>query len=146
MTKHGLLPLSQEALIFYKKLGYHKFEGSATDLGERDRLAKALGPVHKAVMLENHGPVCGGGTLAEAFTYMLALTRAAEYQCKALSCVGGDLSQIHIPETKMLDEMASRIKFQGVDKEKQAYNEPKLLWEANVRRVEQIHGQANIYC
>jgi len=144
MTKHGLLPLSQEALFFYKKHSYHKFEGSATDLGERDRLAAALGDTNKIVLLENHGPVCGGGSLAEAFLYMLSITRACEYQVKALSTVGGDLSKIHMPEQSMLDEMSNRVTFDAP--EKKAYNEPQLLWDANVRRVEQIYGKDKIYC
>jgi len=133
MTKHGVLPLSQEALILYNKLSYHPFEGSATDLAERGRMAKSLGPTNKVCMLENHGPVCGGATLAEAFTYMLAITRACEYQCKALATVGGDLTQIHMPEAKLLDEMAARIKFKQDTEPKAAneYNEPKLLCECS---------------
>ena len=60
---------------------------------------------------------------------MLAITRASDYQQKALSAVGGDLNQIHIPDEKMLDEMASRIKFKGIDKDAESYNEPQLLCE-----------------
>src|SRR5579864_7453907 len=51
--KHGLLPISQQALRFYGNLGYHDYEGIAFDLTERDRLARDLGP-HKSMILRNH--------------------------------------------------------------------------------------------
>src|SRR5471032_2180031 len=38
--EHGLLPISQHALKFYGKLGYHDYEGIALNLGERDRLVR----------------------------------------------------------------------------------------------------------
>ena len=31
----GLLPLNQSAMRFYKRIGYHEFEGVASDLDER---------------------------------------------------------------------------------------------------------------
>eukprot|EP00658_Telonema_sp_P-2_P044225 TRINITY_DN3207_c0_g1_i2.p1 TRINITY_DN3207_c0_g1~~TRINITY_DN3207_c0_g1_i2.p1 ORF type:complete len:154 (+),score=43.21 TRINITY_DN3207_c0_g1_i2:195-656(+) len=145
MTKHGLLPLSQEALIYYKRLSYHKFEGSATELSERGRLADAMGTSNKVCLLENHGPVCGGSNLAEALRYMMTITRACEYQCKALASVGGNLDMIHMPDPATLDEMAARIKLGAEAKNESGYDEQELLWQANVRMVEKRYGKDQIY-
>ena len=73
-------------------------------------MAKSMGCEARSVLLENHGPLCCGETLAvlaipssmhshidgrlqEAFSSMYNLTRACTYQIKALSAVGGDLSR-----------------------------------------------------
>ena len=41
--KHGLRMLSQPAVRFYKRIGYHAYEGITEDFGERERINKALG-------------------------------------------------------------------------------------------------------
>ena len=35
--------LSQPAVRFYKRIGYHPYEGITEDFGERERIAKTLG-------------------------------------------------------------------------------------------------------
>jgi hypothetical protein len=42
--KRGLRMMSQNALRFYKRLGYHAYEGIVEDSIERDPLVAALGP------------------------------------------------------------------------------------------------------
>jgi ribulose-5-phosphate 4-epimerase/fuculose-1-phosphate aldolase len=88
-TSRGLLPLSQFALQFYNRISYHDYEGIALDLGERERLARDLGP-HKAMILRNHGLLTAGASVAEAFSLMFYLERACEVQVAALS-TGEDL-------------------------------------------------------
>lgn len=82
--EHGLLPISQHALKFYEKLGYHDYEGIALDLDERERLVRDLG-THKAMILRNHGLLAGGRTAAEAFHEIYFLERACQAQVAALS-------------------------------------------------------------
>jgi ribulose-5-phosphate 4-epimerase/fuculose-1-phosphate aldolase len=82
--KHGLLPISQHALKFYERIGYHEYEGIALDLGERDRLVNDLG-LHRAMILRNHGLLVGGRTIAAAFQDIYFLERACEIQVRALS-------------------------------------------------------------
>ena len=41
--KHGLRMISQQALRFYKRVGYHKYEGITEDFDERARINQALG-------------------------------------------------------------------------------------------------------
>ena len=43
----GLLPLNQSAMRYYKRIGYHEFEGVANDLDERERIVADLGD-HKS--------------------------------------------------------------------------------------------------
>jgi len=82
--KDGLLPISQHALKFYGRLGYHDYEGIALDLDERDRLVRDLGQ-HKAMILRNHGLLVGGTSIAEAFHMIYMLERACAAQVAALS-------------------------------------------------------------
>ncbi len=82
--KHGLLPLSQHALKFYGRLAYHGYEGIALDLNERERLVRDLGE-HKAMILQNHGLLVGGTSIAEAFHMLYMLERACQGQVAALS-------------------------------------------------------------
>lgn len=82
--KEGLLPISQHALRFYERLGYHDYEGIALDLDERARLVASLGP-HRAMILRNHGLLAAGRTLPEAFVTIYFLERACQTQIKAMS-------------------------------------------------------------
>lgn len=78
----GLLPLSQMALEFYDRIGYHDYEGIALNLEERDRLIADLGD--KPVMiLRNHGLLAVGETIAQAFYRIFYLERACQIQVAA---------------------------------------------------------------
>jgi ribulose-5-phosphate 4-epimerase/fuculose-1-phosphate aldolase len=80
----GLLPISQHALKFYGRLGYHDYEGIALDLEERERLVASLG-THRVMILRNHGLLAAGRTIAEAFVNIYFLERACQAQVKATS-------------------------------------------------------------
>lgn len=82
--EHGLLPISQHALKFYGKLGYHDYEGIALSLDERKRLVADLG-THNAMILRNHGLLVGGRTVAEAFHQIHFLERACQAQVQAMA-------------------------------------------------------------
>jgi len=82
--RDGLLPITQHALRFYERLGYHEYQGIALDLDERESLVADLGP-HKAMILRNHGLLAAGGTVAEAFVNIYYLERACQAQVKAQS-------------------------------------------------------------
>lgn len=79
MLKDGLLPLTQHALRFYKRIGYHDYEGVALSKGERERLVSALG-MHNALVLRNHGTLTGGKSVGAAFVEMFYLEKAAQAQ------------------------------------------------------------------
>src|SRR5206468_9803406 len=87
--KHGLLPISQHALKFHGHLAYHGYEGIALDLDERERLVRDLGE-HRAMILANHGLLCAGRSIAEAWDHIYYLERACQAQVSALAG-GGEL-------------------------------------------------------
>jgi len=145
MTKDGLLPLCQEALIVHSSLAVHPFEGAATDVEERPRMAQSLGATKRNMMLDNHGPLCCGSTLAEAMVSMYNLTRACQYQVKALSLVGGDLSRLNLPTAAELQSQKQRQEKSSSDKMATVYDGAKLQWQAWVRQIEKRDGPQNIY-
>lgn len=97
----GLMPITQHAMRFHNRIGYHEYEGVASDESERARLARDLGP-HKAMILRNHGLLTCGSSVAEAFNLMYYLERACQAQVGALA--GG--SKLHIPSVEAIDTTA----------------------------------------
>src|ERR1700756_5999519 len=63
--QEGLLPLSQWAMRFYNRLGYHDYEGVSLDLDERERLQHSIGQ-HPVLVLRHHGLFAARRTVAEA--------------------------------------------------------------------------------
>jgi ribulose-5-phosphate 4-epimerase/fuculose-1-phosphate aldolase len=123
--EHGLLPISQHALKFYGKLGYHDYEGIALDLAERERLVRDLG-ANKAMILRNHGLLAAGATAAEAFHEIYFLERACQAQIQALA--GG--SALRFPSVDVCELTASQFD-RGDSGE---INE--LAWRAALRLIE----------
>lgn len=84
----GLLPISQHALEFYERVGYHDYEGVALNRDEQRRLVADLGS-HPALILRNHGLLTVGRTAGKALLRMLNLERACQIQIAAQT--GGEL-------------------------------------------------------
>lgn len=80
--RDGLLPISQHAMRFYNRVGYHDYEGIALDLDEQRRLVRDLGP-HKVLILRNHGLLTAGATVRDAFEEMYYLELACQIQLDA---------------------------------------------------------------
>lgn len=85
----GLLPCSQPALRLMGRLGRHAYEGLAFGAAEQARLISALGRLD-GLILEHHGVLTVGRTVAEAFVLMHLLERAARIQLQA-QAAGGTL-------------------------------------------------------
>ncbi|WP_213740821.1 class II aldolase/adducin family protein [Bradyrhizobium sp. dw_411] len=92
--KHGLLPISQHALRFHNRVGYHAFDGLALNHSEQERLARSLGP-HNALILANHGLLTCGKSVRDAFELMYYLETACRIQIDALA---GGTELIYPPE------------------------------------------------
>jgi ribulose-5-phosphate 4-epimerase/fuculose-1-phosphate aldolase len=90
--KHGLRMVSQAAIRFYNRVGYHDYEGITEDFGERARINKALGN-NRALIMRNHGLLTVGNTAREAFVLMKSLIEAAHIQL-AMEATGGALVEI----------------------------------------------------
>jgi len=84
----GLLPCSQPAMRWHGRLGRHAYEGLAFDAPEQQRLVANLGQLD-GVLLEQHGALTVGRTVAEAFVLMQLLERAAQIQLQAMAANGG---------------------------------------------------------
>lgn len=82
--KHGLLPLTQHALIVLPFLAYHDYEGIALNLDERQRIVADLGD-KSLLLLRNHGTLSLGQSAGAAFLGMFFLERACQQQIHALS-------------------------------------------------------------
>ena len=76
---HGLRPLSQNAMRFYNRVGYHDYEGLTDSFDERERIIAALGQ-NRALIMRHHGITTVGETAREAFSLMKEFVRAARIQ------------------------------------------------------------------
>ena len=90
--KHGLRMVSQQAIRYYQRIGYHKYEGITEDFGERERINRDLGN-NRAMIMHNHGLLTVGKTAREAFVLMHHLLEAAEIQL-TLEATGSELIEI----------------------------------------------------
>jgi len=106
--KCGLLPLNQKSMGFYNRVAYHDYEGISNDTDERDRIVADLGP-HHSMILRNHGLLCTGRTIAEAFQHIRYLQHACELQIMAQS-TGADLI---IPPAEVCEHAARQFEGDG---------------------------------
>ena len=97
MQRHGLLPNSQKALTIMGQVGYHDFEGTATEAGEQPRIVRDLGN-RRLLVLRNHGLLSAGETMGEAVVWIYRLETACRHQIDALS--GGAELQAISPQTQ----------------------------------------------
>jgi ribulose-5-phosphate 4-epimerase/fuculose-1-phosphate aldolase len=88
MLPGGLRPSSQWAMRWHGRLGRHAYEGLALGSDEQQRLVANLGRLD-GLILENHGTLTVGRSVAEAWMLMYLLERAAEAQLLAMAASGG---------------------------------------------------------
>ncbi|ORY58045.1 class II aldolase/adducin N-terminal [Pseudomassariella vexata] len=87
--------LNQDSCMFYEDLAvYANFGGVVLAREEGGRLADALGPRKKNLILQNHGLLTCGGTVAEAAAFFIALERACQAQLLVEAAVAPDGSQL----------------------------------------------------
>ena len=86
LRQNGRLQMcEQNALIFYGRIAYDdEYGGLALDGSEGDRIAATLGNA-SALLLASHGVIVTGRTVAQAFTDLYYLERAAQAQVLAAS-------------------------------------------------------------
>ena len=93
MVPKGLLPASQAAMRLHRRLGRHRYEGLALGTDEQRRLVANLGALD-GLILENHGTLTVGRTVAEAYILMHLLERAARAQLRAMAACGAHVQQV----------------------------------------------------
>jgi ribulose-5-phosphate 4-epimerase/fuculose-1-phosphate aldolase len=121
----GLLPLSQRAMRFFQKIGYHEYEGVALEADERARLARDLGP-HDALILRNHGLLTCGRTIAETFNLMYWLESACRAQVDAMAA----RTELTLPS----DEVAAKAAWQYAPGVRRTFGE--MEWAAMLRQLD----------
>ncbi|MBU0589811.1 MAG: class II aldolase/adducin family protein [Gammaproteobacteria bacterium] len=92
MLPDGLLPTTQHAMRLFKRIGRHVYEGLALGEAEAARLVANLGTLD-GLILENHGTLTVGASVAEAYMLMHHLERAARAQLTAMAATGGAVLQ-----------------------------------------------------
>ncbi|OUL67627.1 aldolase [Acetobacter senegalensis] len=120
-----ILPLNQMNIEFYGAVGFHGYEGIAAgdNLSERERLVRDLG-THCGLILQNHGLLTVGATVAQAFYRMYYMEQACRIQIAA-QATGMPL---HIPS----EEKILRTKKQFDDDPDQG----QLIWQALRRKLD----------
>ena len=83
-TAEGLISLNQWSAQFHGAIARHTYEGIALNLEERARLVADLGEKN-AMLLDNHGVLLCGRSVAEAVKLALNLERSCKAQIAAYS-------------------------------------------------------------
>jgi ribulose-5-phosphate 4-epimerase/fuculose-1-phosphate aldolase len=102
--KGGLRPITQQAMRFYNRIAYYPNEVDDTTAEGTAQLARALGEKW-AMILENHGALVCGTSLAEAYIYHHFFELAARAQVGALS--GG--AELITPSPQVCEERAKKF-------------------------------------
>lgn len=140
--KCGLLPLSQESLVI-GEVSQHHYLGSVSEPEEKEKIARNLGPINKVMFLTNHGAVCCGETIEEAFYNVYNTVLACETQMKLLP-VGIDNLVLVPDETRKQIYDNSRRAPQGTalppstigDKKEKQFRVGGLEFEALMRMLD----------
>lgn len=128
--KHGLLPLTQQAMRFYRRIAYYPNEVDDTTRGGTDRMARALGDLW-VMILENHGALVCGSTLPEAYIYHHFFELACRAQVGALA--GG--AETITPSSDVCEERAKKFGRIGV------YDATSRDWVASMALVEKLYPE-----
>lgn len=125
--EEGLLPLNQTAMLISNDIAFHEYEGVATNLGERERLARDLGDKN-LMLLRNHGTLALGATIADAFTSIYFLEWACAVQVNTL----GMGRPLHAADPDVIASVAS-----GRQMGPTAFARD-LVWPAMLRKVDRL--------
>ncbi|MEO7954189.1 MAG: class II aldolase/adducin family protein [Polaromonas sp.] len=128
MLPDGLRATSQWAMRLHKRLGRHSYEGLALGAEEQQRLVRNLGSLD-GLILENHGTLTVGRTVAEAFMLMHILERAAQAQLRAMAATGKSISVVS-------DELAERTYRQWIGDGSERDGD--VEWPALLRRADRL--------
>lgn len=128
MLPEGLLPTSQYAMRLHGRLGRHAYEGLALGAEEQQRLAARLGALD-GLILDNHGVLTVGRTVAEAFMLMHLLERAAQAQLRAQAGARAGIQVVS-------DALAQRTWREWVGDGQEWDGDPE--WPALLRRLDRL--------
>jgi len=124
----GLLQLNQISTEFYQRVGYHPYEGVAFDLDERQRIQQSLGENNIAMILQSHGLLSVGRSVADAFCIMYYLNKACEIQLAVAQLAA--LSPACMIPAHLSQHACEQL--MGVEHERQQ------VWQAWLRRLDRL--------
>jgi ribulose-5-phosphate 4-epimerase/fuculose-1-phosphate aldolase len=91
--------ITQDSLRFYNSHGvYKQFGGVVLAEEEGKRIAEALGPRNKAVILQNHGILTVGQSVDEAAFWFLSLDKTCQAQLLVDAAVSDSKPKNIIPD------------------------------------------------
>ncbi len=123
----GMLPMSQHSARFIDNIGYHDYEGVATNLDERERLVRDLGETAMALILHNHGLLTCGYNIPHAFWMMHKLERACQAQIDGMAA---GTKTIEIAPTV---QESTKNQFKG-----KGTKNADLGWAGHLRRLDKL--------
>lgn len=121
----GLLPMSQHALVFHGRVGYHDYEGPDFNAQEQGRMVRHLGP-HCAMILHNHGLLIVGRNIAEAWFLTYYLEKACQSQVDLMTAG----AEIKLPPEEIRALTAERFRGFGPLGQRS--------WPGHLRQVERL--------
>lgn len=123
----GLLPMSQGAMQFFNRVGYHEYEGLVFNADEQPRLAASLSD-HRVLLLKNHGALICGRSIAETYVLTDDLEKACASQLLAMRSG----AELHIPSDEVCEHTARQFEQmsqpRGEDRD----------WPAALRQLERL--------
>jgi len=132
--KCGLLPLSQESCLI-GDVSFHNYTGIVTDGGERDAIGRDLGASNKVMFLRNHGVLCCGKSIEEAFHIAYHTVLAVDTQLKMMP-YGIDNLILIDEDTRRRVYETGQIGGGGVNTAKKPWAVGELEFEALMRMLD----------
>ena len=121
--KEGVLPISQHALQFYNRIGYHDYEGFANEREECARLAANLGD-HKALIMRNHGLLVADHSVGQAWVRNYNLEMSCMIQLDVMRSGG----EIVYPDAEVAEFVAREYEIEKPFRS--------LAWQALIRQLD----------
>jgi ribulose-5-phosphate 4-epimerase/fuculose-1-phosphate aldolase len=115
VLEEGFKFLTQDSAPFYKRIGYHKYEGIHSADDEKDRISASLGKDGIALIMRNHGATVVGRSIQEAWVRTYYLDRCCKVQIDAMR-TGGKLiecsDELLVHAQKQIDKYFPHGKFE----------------------------------
>lgn len=112
-------PITQDACAFFEDHAlYNDYRGVVTETEEGLRIGAALGP-HKAVILQNHGLLTVGHSVAEAVWWFITMERSCQAQLLAMAA----------GTPKLIDRDTALITREQVGTHRTGWFQARPLWD-----------------
>jgi ribulose-5-phosphate 4-epimerase/fuculose-1-phosphate aldolase len=125
VMEEGLLPLSQTAMRFHRRVAYHDYEGPSFNRGEKGRLVAHLGD-KSAMILRNHGLLVLAPSIPQAFNLIYWLEQACRIQVALFSCH----KPLHRAAAPVVEETAEALSGMEITLDNESATNPHLKRDA----------------